>query len=61
MYEMTPKKREKIGAQGAKHVNKNYNFEDFNKAWQEIMLEIHETFGSWDNRSKYNRWELVEL
>ena len=46
---------------GMKHVQKNYNFENFEKKWVEIMLNIHEKHGSWETRKGYKSWELREV
>ena len=61
LYEMTPEQREKLGAAGRKHVEKNYNFEDFNKAWVDFMLNVHDYSGSWETRKNYQSWELIQI
>ena len=59
MYHMSPQERQKLGDAGLKHVEKNYNFKDFSKNWVETMVEVHETFGSYETRKNYqDRWEL---
>jgi glycosyltransferase involved in cell wall biosynthesis len=51
----------KMSEGGKKHVNKNYNFEDYEKNWIKIMDEVIEKHGSWDNRKGYKRWHLMEV
>jgi glycosyltransferase involved in cell wall biosynthesis len=61
VYNMSKEEREELGRKGAEHVRKNYNFEDFNKRWVELMDDIHERYGSWDTRKGYKSWEMKEI
>jgi glycosyltransferase involved in cell wall biosynthesis len=61
MYNMPKEEREELGRKGAEHVRKNYNFEDFNKGWVELMDNIHEKYGSWGTRKGYKTWEIKEI
>jgi glycosyltransferase involved in cell wall biosynthesis len=61
IYEMTPEERKELGARGRQHVIDNYNFENFEKQWVELMDNIHENHGSWENRKNYTIWECKEL
>ena len=61
MYNMPPEEREKLGKLGREHVIKNYNFEDFNKKWIDLMDHIHEKYGSWSNRKNYKSWTFEEV
>mgnify|MGYP003650172055 FL=1 len=61
MFEMSKADREELGKKGRQHVLKNYNFTDFNTFWPEFMENIHTTFGSWDTRKNYTRWEIETL
>jgi glycosyltransferase involved in cell wall biosynthesis len=62
MYKMSNKDREKLGDLGIKHIQDNYNFEKFQEKWVEIMLEVYEKYGSWENRRNHdNRWECIEI
>tara|TARA_R110000824_G_scaffold43928_7_gene128229 strand:- start:2832 stop:4184 length:1353 start_codon:yes stop_codon:yes gene_type:complete len=58
MYEYGYEKRSELGEAGRQHVLKNYNFENFAKQWEELMLNTHEKYGSWETRKNYKRWEL---
>tara|TARA_R110002020_G_scaffold354502_2_gene567264 strand:- start:795 stop:2057 length:1263 start_codon:yes stop_codon:yes gene_type:complete len=61
MYNMTSEERSAMGLLGKQHVEKNYNFEDFNSKWVELMTNIHEKNGSWLTRSGYDAWTLEEV
>ena len=61
MYNMTPEERSKLGTDGRAHVAKNYNFQDYKKKWADLMLQIYEQHGSWENRKNYKSWELSEV
>lgn len=61
MYDMTQSERENLGKLGAEYVRKNYNFKDFNERWVNLMLNVHEERGSWENRKNYQAWEFIEL
>ena len=61
IYSMSKKEKEKMGKKGRKHVMKNYNFDDYGTRWTELMLDIHERHGSWENRKNYESWTLEEV
>ena len=61
MYEFSREQRREIGEKGRNHVLKNYNFQDFQKKWDETLTRVHEKFGSWDTRKNYEKWELIEV
>ena len=58
---MKPEERQAMGKRGADHVDKNYNFSNFQDRWVNLMLEVHEKYGSWDSRKNYNCWEVIDL
>ena len=60
MYNMSPEERQALGAAGREHVIKNYNFEDFNERWIELMDHVYEKYGSWSNRKNYKSWTFEE-
>ena len=60
IYSMDKETRDIMGRSGREHVIKNYNFETFNQTWVDLMLEIHETEGSWETR-KYNNFRFLEV
>jgi len=61
MMNMTKEERDELGAKGAAHVQKNYNFDDFGKKWVELMDSVYEKYGSWENRKGYKTWCLEEV
>ena len=55
------KKYKQMSSQGRRHVLKSYNFETFEKSWVELMDKVIEEHGSWDTRTGYQRWQLMEV
>ena len=58
---MSLEERKELGKKGREHVKKNYSFEKYCDKWVEIMTQVHEKHGSWDEREGYTAWELKEL
>ena len=48
MYSLSPSERKKMGQLGCEHVNKNYNFENYNQKWVDVMLETYEQGVNYD-------------
>jgi len=61
LYMMSKEQRKELGLKGRKHVEKNYNFENFIKTWDEIFTRIHEKEGSWETRNRKQNWTLEEV
>ena len=61
MYALGKEGRREMGLKGRAHVMKNYNFDTFNKQWVDIMTEIYENHGSWENRKNYNGIRFMEV
>jgi len=55
------KKYKQMSSQGVRHVAKNYNFENFENSWIELMDNLIEKHGSWENRVGYKKWHLLEV
>ncbi len=55
------KKYRQMASQGRRHVDKNYNFENFEKSWVNLMDKVISEHGSWETRTGYNRWHLMEV
>jgi len=58
---LTDSKYKKMAQLGMQHVHNNYNFENLEKNWVKVMDEIIEKYGSWDTRTGYERWRLLEV
>ena len=50
-----------MSSQGRRHVLKSYNFETFEKSWIELMDKVTKEHGSWETRTGYQRWHLMEV
>jgi len=61
IFNMSNDERKKMGQLGREHVMKNYNFDDFNNTWVEVMTKIHEEEGSWETRKGFVRWVIKEV
>ena len=61
IFNMTKEERQKLGKKGRAHVEKNYNFETYCKNWDDLLTEVHENLGSWENRKNYQSWKLMEI
>jgi len=61
LYNMSKQERAELGEAGRQHVLTNYNFKKFNLSWQDLINNILEKHGSWDDRKEYNCWELIEV
>jgi len=61
MYETKKEERKNMGSMGREHVLKNYSFEKYRTKWVEIMDNVCESCGSWENRKGYMPWELIEI
>ena len=58
---MSPSKYKKLSAMCLGHVNKNYNFETYEKSWIDLIDDVTERHGSWENRANHKRWYLMEV
>ena len=54
-------KYKKMSENGLKHVNENYNFDNYEKGWIKIMDNLIERHGSWETRKMYRTWHLMEV
>ena len=61
IYNMTPSERKLLGMKGRQHVVRNYNFQDFNKRWVNLIDSVIEKRGSWETRKDYTAWEFKEI
>ena len=58
---LSPAKYKKMADMGIKHVKEKYNFEDYEKEWINVIDEIIDKHGSWETRTGYERWHLMEV
>ncbi len=58
---VSSKAYKKMSTGGMKHVKDNYSFEQLTNGWINTMDNFIETNGSWDTRSNYQRWQLLEV
>ncbi len=61
IYNMSKEERQYMGARGREHVLKNYSFENFQENWKQTIKNLHEKLGSWDTRTGYETWKLLEV
>ena len=61
IFLMTPDERKFLGMKGRQHVAKNYNFENFQKKWVELIDSVVENHGSWETRKNYKPWAFSEI
>ena len=61
MYNMSKEEREKLGDAGRQHVNNNYSFEGYQQKWVEVLDDVYERHGSWENRKSYSQWAVNKI
>ena len=61
IYNMSKEERKELGLKGQAHVEKNYNFNKYVLAWDDLLKGIHEKFGAWETRKGYKTWDLLEV
>jgi glycosyltransferase involved in cell wall biosynthesis len=61
MYEMSPEMRAQLGRKGRENIIKNYNFEQTLEKWDELLSRVYLERGSWENRKKYKKWEVISF
>jgi len=57
---ISKKAYKKMSVQGRKHVEDNYNFENYKKQWVKVIDDLCEKHGSWKTKS-YKSWHLLEV
>jgi glycosyltransferase involved in cell wall biosynthesis len=61
MLEMSEEDRKALGEAGREHVQKNYNFNDFCEKWPTLLEDIHNRYGSWEERKNHTTWTFEEV
>lgn len=57
---LSKEQREEMGRKGRLHLEKNYAHKDFCDRWVQILTDVYERMGSWENRKNYKSWHLFE-
>ena len=60
-YNMPKDERIEMGKKGREHVIANYGIETYVDNWYKVFQKVFDTYGSWDTRKNYNKWEMFEL
>ena len=61
MFNKSKEERDALGLAGQAHIEKNYNFGTLSNKWPTLLEEVHKEMGSWESRSGYQRWHLMEI
>ena len=61
MFEMSEEDRQSLGAAARNHVQKNYNFKDFEENWVSFVEKTMKECGSRADRKRYDKWTLKEI
>ena len=54
-------KYKKLSELALNHIHTNYNFENYEKSWIDLIDETIKKHGSWENRINHKRWYLMEV
>jgi len=60
MYQFGEENRKKWGKYGHEHYKNNFNWEQFNKFWPNLLTNIYDKHGSWPNKL-YNKYRSEEI
>jgi glycosyltransferase involved in cell wall biosynthesis len=58
IYKMSKEERKEMGLKGRKHVLTNYSFEKYQSRWVEIIDEVHQKWGSWEDKKQNKLWTM---
>ena len=61
IYDVSVETRREMGEAGRKHVQTNYNFEDFKQKWIDFVDSVIEENGSWKTRKNYGGIRFKEV
>ena len=61
IYDVSVETRREMGAAGRKHIEANYNFEDFKQKWIDFVDSVIEENGSWKTRKNYGGIRFKEV
>jgi len=60
-FNMTKEQREEMGEKGRQHVLREYGYDKYAKSWENLLIRVHETHGSWDSRENYKSYRYTTL
>jgi len=58
---ISPKAYKKMSIKGREHISTNYSFQTYKDNWVNLIDDVLERHGSWENRKLYNRWHFMEV
>ena len=58
---MNKEERKKLGSMGREHVLTNYNYDQYCSKWVEIIDNVCDKYGSWENRKNYQAWSFSKV
>jgi len=61
MYNMSKQEREEMGRKGREHVMNNYSLSTYAENWYQVMNDVIEKYGSWENRKNYKSYTVEEI
>jgi len=61
IYNMSEEERDELSRMGRQHVEKNYNFNDFEERWVNLVDQLIEEHGSWETRKNYKPYHFTEI
>jgi glycosyltransferase involved in cell wall biosynthesis len=61
LYNLTEEERRALGEKGREYVERKYSFKNYTESWDRILKDIHKRHGSWDTRTNYKNWSLLEV
>ena len=61
IHNMSEAERREVGKMGRSHVLNNYGYERYIEEWDLLLMDIHERYGSWENRKGYKTWDFTEV
>ena len=61
IHNMSEAEKREMGKMGRSHVINNYGFDRYVEEWDLLLMDIHERYGSWENRKGYKTWDFTEV
>ena len=61
IYNLTEEERRALGAKGQEYVERKFSFKNYTESWDRILKDAYKRHGSWDTRTDYKNWSLLEV